>query len=69
MKFYGTDKQGRPIHILMLNGPAMKMMYDKLSLDEWFDMQLIMMERVERIVLPLCSKKFNIPVGKIFLYY
>ena len=64
-KFYGCDKQGRPIHILMINGPNLKKVYDKLTLDEYFEMQLMMMERVERIVLPLCSQKAGVKIGII----
>ena len=69
MKFYGTDKNGRPIHIFMLNGPAIKHMYDNLSIDQCFDMNLMLMERVERIVLPMCSERSGRKIGKINLFF
>jgi hypothetical protein len=65
MEFYGVDKEGRPIQIIMSNGPGFKQLYENLSENELFELQLMMYERFERVVLPLCSQKAGKKVGKL----
>jgi hypothetical protein len=64
VNYYGVDKKGRPIEIVKPSGPKLKIIYDTLTFDEFFEMQLMMYERIERIVLPLCSQKAGKKVGK-----
>ena len=63
-KFYGVDKEGRPIQIFMANGPGFKRIYENLSEEEHFQVILMIYERLERVVLPLCSQKAGKKVGK-----
>lgn len=63
--FYGTDAQGRPIQIFRVDGHKMKEMYGKLSLDDFFQIQLMLLERLERIVFPMCSQRAGHRVGTL----
>lgn len=64
MKFYGNDKDGRPILILRCYGPDVKKFYEDFSPERIIEICIMIYERIERIILPMCSKKFNKVVGK-----
>lgn len=66
--FYGTDKDGRPIRITRTPSGDLKEIFDKYTMEEWLDLQVMVMERVEKIIFPICSQKVNKPVSKCFRY-
>ena len=55
--FYGTDREGRPIRISKSPTGDAKLIFDKFSMAEWLDLQIMFNERTERIIFPLCSKQ------------
>lgn len=62
--FYGTDKEGRPVRITKVPPSDLKEIFDQCELDDWLDLQVMIMERVEKIVFRMCSEKFKKPISK-----
>ena len=56
-RFYGTDSAGRPIRISKAPKMDIKDIFEKLSLQEWLDIQIMTLERTQNIILPACSRK------------
>ena len=55
---------GRPIIISKFNTRQLRRFYEQHSVDRLIDMYVMFYERVERIVLPMCSKKAGKLVGE-----
>lgn len=63
-RFYGNDAEGRPIIVVKLNGQKVKKFYTEHTIAQTVDIMVMIYERIERIVLPMCTKKFGKLVGK-----
>lgn len=63
-RFYGTDREGRPIRISKAPKMDIKDIFDKLTLQEWLDIQIMTLERIQNIILPACTRKHGHVVDK-----
>lgn len=63
-KIYGHDAEGRPILISRPTGASIKQFYAEHSVEQIIDIFTMVYERMERIILPLSSKKFGKKISR-----